>query len=191
MLKRTACLMVILALAACAMPETRIYTLNLAADNSPRTVARDATVLLITNSPKHLAQPYIACRTSPYQLVISRYAKWEASPEAMVRDGFRDSLSATLFREARPASFARSGSYALKIDLKHFERLDEGETSFADVAFDVALLSPEGKDLYRDSISKRVKLDDKTFLSLAKGASSAFDEGAREVRIAIARAMKQ
>ena len=112
---KAAGLLLFVFLAACAMPETRIYTLNLAADNSPRTVARDATVLLITNSPKHLAQPYIACRTSPYQLVISRYAKWEASPEAMVRDGFKDSLSATLFREARPASFARNGSYGVSM----------------------------------------------------------------------------
>lgn len=191
MLKRTACLIVILTLAACAMPETRIYTLNLAVQNTALPAAKDATLSIIVHAPKHLSQPYITSRTSPYQLVVSRYAKWEASPEAMVRDGFKESLSPALFREARGSSFVRNGVFALKLDLKRFERVDEGDTSFADVAFDAVLYSPDGSELFRDSVSKRVKLDDKTYLSLAKGASSAFEEGAAEVRSGIEKVLKQ
>lgn len=189
MQKRIAGLLFIAFLSACAMPETRIYSLNMPA-GTKAAVNPEGTVAVIVSSPRYLAQPYIAYRTSPYQLAISRYAKWDAPPDDMVADAFRDSLSATLFKEARIASFAPTGAYALNIALKHFERLDDGNGCFAEVAFDVSLISPEGKTLYQSSFAKRAKLDDRSFLGLAKGTSGLLGEGTEEAGKNIAKAIK-
>ena len=191
MQKRIIGLLLILFLASCAMPETRIFSLNMPAEKKLSAVNSDATVAVVVSSPRYLTQPYIAYRTSPYQLAISRYAKWDSPPDEIVRDAFRDSLASTLFKDVRTSNFVPSGSYSLKIDLKRFERSDEGDLSFAEVAFDVSLLSPEGKNLYQNSVTKKIKIEDRSFLSLAKGLSSALGEGTEEVRGYIAKALKQ
>jgi uncharacterized lipoprotein YmbA len=190
MLNRITGLLLIVFFAACAMPETRIYSLNMQAEKKIPAVSSDVTVVVTVSSPRYLTQPYIAYRTSPYQLAISRYAKWDSPPDEMVRDAFKDSLSAALFREVRTSSYVPNGSYSLNIALKHFERSDEADVSFAEVVFDVSLLSPEGKNLYQSSFLKKIKLEDRSFLSLARGMSSALGEGTEEVRGNIAKAMK-
>ena len=188
-------LLLIVFLASCAMPETKIYSLNMLTPPPSGKVGMggfsDATVAVLISSPRYLTQPYVAYRTSPYQLAISRYAKWDSPPDELVRDAFRDALASTLFKDVRTSNFAPSGSYSLKISLKRFERSDEGDLSFAEVAFDVSLLSPEGKNLYHNSIAKKIKLEDRSFLSLAKGLSSALVEGTEEARGNIAKALKQ
>ena len=191
MLKRMLGPLLIVSLASCAMPETRIYSLNMPAEKKISPVSADATVAVLVSSPRYLAQPYMAYRTSAYQLAISRYAKWDSPPDEIVRDAIRDGVASTLFKDVRASSFVPSGSYSLKINLKRFERLDEGDLSFAEVAFDISLLSPEGKNLYDSSIAKKIKLEDRSFLSLAKGLSSALAEGTEEVRGTMAKALKQ
>lgn len=197
MQKRIIGLLLIVFLASCAMPETRIYSLNMPNPPSPPLSKggmggfSDATVAVLVSSPRYLTQPYIAYRTSPYQLAISRYAKWDSPPDEMVREAFKDTLASTFFKDVGTSNFAPSGSYSLKINLKRFERSDEGDLSFAEVAFDVSLLSPEGKNLYQNSITKKIKLDDRSFLSLARSLSSALGEGTEEVRGNIAKALKQ
>jgi hypothetical protein len=52
-------------------------------------------------------------------------------------------------------------------------------------------MSPEGTNLYQSSITKKIRLEDRSFLSLAKGLSSALGEGTEEVRSGIASALKK
>ena len=100
----------------------------------------------------------------------------------MVSEGLRDSLFSTgLFREVKILNIVPKGFYLLDIHLKRFERLDEGNKSFGELVMDVAFFTPESKEIYRGRISKKVELDDQSFLSLAKGLSSALNEAIGEV----------
>lgn len=175
------------------MPETRTYSLHMPDPGSGASSAKtDASVAVVIDSPKYLSQPYIAYRNSPYELMISRYSKWDSSPEDIVKDGFRDALSSLgLFKNVRASDVVPSGYYRLTINLKKFERSDEGDSSFSDLALDVTLVSPEGKSLYRNTVSKRVKLADRSFLSLAKGLSGALAEGIEEVRVNVEKSLRQ
>ncbi len=143
----------------------------------------DASIVIRMHSLRYLTQSYIAYRYSPYQLEISRYSKWESPPGDMVKEAFKDSLFSTgLFKEVRVLNTISGEFYSLEINLKRFEGSDIGNDSFGELVFDVNLFSPEGRELYRSNISKKVKLDDRGFLSLAKGLSSALSEAIEEVR---------
>jgi uncharacterized lipoprotein YmbA len=185
-------LLLLLFIGACAMPETRVYSLYLSMDKGKTIPLKgDASIVIMINSPRYLTQPYIVYRKSPYQLEISRYSKWEASPDQMLRGVFKDALSSTQrFKEVRATDIVLDGFYSLKIDLKRFERSDMGNDSFGELVFDVQFISPDGKELYQISISKRTKLEDRTFLSLAKGLSGAVAEGVEEVKENINRSIK-
>jgi uncharacterized lipoprotein YmbA len=185
-------LLLLLFVGACAMPETRVYNLSLSVEWQKTIPPEgDASIVIMINSPRYLTQPYIVYRKSPYQLEISRYSKWEASPNEMLRRVFKDALSsAQRFKEVRVMNIVPDGFYSLKINLKRFERSDMGNDSFGEFVFDVQFISPEGKELYQNSISKRTKLEDRTFLSLAKGLSGAVAEGVDEVRDNIDRSLK-
>ena len=185
-------LLLLLFVGACAMPETRVYNLSLSVEWQKTIPPEgDASIVIVINSPRYLTQPYIVYRKSPYQLEISRYSKWEASPNEMLRRVFKDALSsAQRFKEVRAMNIVPDGFYSLKINLKRFERSDMGNDSFGEFVFDVQFISPEGKELYQNSISKRTKLEDRTFLSLAKGLSGAVAEGVDEVRDNIDRSLE-
>jgi hypothetical protein len=110
----------------------------------------------------------------------------------MLRRVFKDNLSSTQrFKEVKVINIFPEGFYSLKINLKRFERSDTGNDSFGELVFDVQLLSPDGKELFQNTISKKSKLDDRTFLSLAKGLSGALQEGVDEVRDNIDRSLKE
>jgi uncharacterized lipoprotein YmbA len=185
-------MLLLLFIGACAMPETRVYSLYLSMDKEKTIPPKgDASIVVMINSPRYLTQPYIVYRKSPYQLEISRYSKWEASPNEMLRGVFKDALSSTQrFKEVRATDIVPDGFYSLKIDLKRFERSDMGNDSLGELVFDVQFLSPDGKELYQNSISKRTKLEDRTFLSLAKGLSGAVAEGVEKVRDDINQSLK-
>lgn len=186
-MKKTVFSLLIVFLASCSMPETRIYSLHLPNPSSHKGMTgakvSDTSVAVSVDSPRYLTQPYIAYRNSPYQLSISRYSKWDSAPDEIVKEAFRDSLSSTgLFRDVRTSNSISSEVYSLKISLKRFERSDEGEISFGEVAFDAGLISPDGKSLYLGAVTKKVRLEDRSFLSLAKALSAALGEGTEEVR---------
>jgi len=180
---------------ACTMPDTRIYSLYMPHSQppqNPEATKSDASLVIIVNSPKYLAQSYIVHRSSPYQLEISRYSKWESSPRDMVRLAFQDSLSTTgCFKSVRTAEVIPNDSYFLEINLSKLERSDEGNRSFAVLEFDAVLNSPGGVELYRTAISKKSSLTDASFLSLAKGLSGLLSEGVREVEEESLKACKQ
>jgi len=179
-------------ISSCTMPETKIYSIHMPdspvlpppnADKGKEGVSSSvASIVIRIHSQRYLDQPYIAYRNSPYQLEISRYSKWESSPSDMVKDAFKDSfLSTGLFKEVRVSNIVPEGFYLLEVNLKRFERSDAGNDSFGELVFDVNLFSPDGRELYRSIMSKKVGLDDKNFLSLARGLSDALAEGIAEV----------
>jgi uncharacterized lipoprotein YmbA len=190
MYRRIIVFLSILFFAACNMPETRIYSLYI--PNPPLQkggdggLMDDASLVIIVKSARYLAQPFIAYRSSPYRLEISRYSRWDASPREMLGEVFRNTLSKTgMFKEIRISSSIPDGFYALRIDLKRFERSDSGGESFGEVLFDVTLIGSSGEAIFQRTVEKRVRLEDRTFLGLAKGLSNSLSEGLEEVRSGI------
>jgi ABC-type uncharacterized transport system auxiliary subunit len=176
--------LIVVPLTACSMPETKIYSLNLPDTSPPKTQKQDrqASLTIIMDAPRHLAQPYIANRNSPYQLRISHYAKWESPPGDMVQRALKDSLyAAGMFDDVRASNILYEGSFVLEINLKRFERTEDGKDIFGELAFEMKLVSPENKQLIHDTVVKKVRIEDHDFLSLAKGMSTALSEAAGEV----------
>jgi hypothetical protein len=119
-------------------------------------------------------------------LEISKYSKWEASPQDMFRVSAKNYLSsAGIFKEVRASNVVPEGFYSLEVDLKRFERDVRGTDSYGKLTFDYNLYSPDGVMLYRGSIFKEVKLESKAFLDLAKGLSSMLEQAVKEVAEAI------
>jgi len=166
------------------MPETRIYSLYVPIDRGKTIHTKvDASIAMMINSPRHLTQPYIIYRKSPYQLEISRYSRWDESPEKRLREIFKEAVSSIgIFKEIRVTNSPPEGYYSLMINLKKFERSDSGNDSFSELVFDVNFISPDDKKLFQSTISKKSKLDDRTFLSLTKGLSNGLTEGVEEVK---------
>lgn len=180
----------VLLLTSCSMPGTKIYSLAVPEEKTVSGRQTEASVNVTVHSTRYLAQSYIAYRTSPYQIELSRYSRWDMPPVDLVRDAFRDGLSAAgLFREVKASLVTPGGFYNLDINLKRFERLDEGESSSCQLLFEVKLRSPEGNEVYKETISKSVRLEDKGFPTLAKALSTAVAEGIGQSQSGIARAM--
>jgi len=179
-------------LIACTMPVTKIYTIYIPVEKETLTSKGDSSIAVHVNSERYLKQPYIAYRRSPYQLEISKYSKWESSPAKIVRKEFKGVFSSQgVFKEVRVTSFRPEGFYMLKVNLKSFERFDTGNSYSSRLLFDVALQGPDGTELYGDTVSKEVTLDDNSFENLAKGLSSALKQGIEEVSVNVVRAVNQ
>jgi len=176
-------------ISACSMPETKIYSIYLSAPSAPRDIrevradeTNTRSIVILINSPRYLTQPYIAYRNSPYQLEISRYSKWESPPGDIVKEAFKNYLSSSgVFKEVRASSVVPGGFYSFEINLKKFERYDQGNDSYGELDYDIKVYSPDSKELYRTTVLKKVKLDNKTFLCLAQVLSSALSESIKEV----------
>ncbi|MBA4371406.1 MAG: hypothetical protein C0402_00945 [Thermodesulfovibrio sp.] len=179
-----------LILASCSMPGTKIYSLAVPEEKTVAAGQFETAVNLTVHATRYLGQAYIAYRTSPYQLELSRYSRWDMPPVDLVRDSFRDALSAAgPFREVRASVVTPGGFYNLDINLKRFERFDEGEISYGHLLLEVRLRSPEGKEIYKETISKTVRMEDRGFANLAKALSGALHEGTGQIQAGIARAM--
>jgi uncharacterized lipoprotein YmbA len=185
-----AMLMAMILLISCSMPGTKIYSLAVPEEKAVSGRQTDASLNVTVHSTRYLGQSYIAYRTSPYQIDLSRYSRWDMPPADLVRDAFRDAFSvAGLFKEVKASVVTPGGFYHLDINLKRFERSDEGEISSCQLLFEVKLRSPEGNEIYKETISKKVRLQDKGFPNLAKALSSALAEGIEQSQSGIARAM--
>jgi uncharacterized lipoprotein YmbA len=194
MKKNLIILLTVLLISACAMPETKIYSIQLSASppvshskegtpgDARASAGSDRSIVVLVDSPRHLSQSYIVHRNSPYHLEISKYSKWVSTPSEIIREAMKEYLSSTgIFREVRGSSIVREEFYSLEISLKKFEQSEEGKDFFGDILFDVKLISPESGELYRGTVSRHVRLDDRTFLSLAKGLSAALSESVKEI----------
>jgi ABC-type uncharacterized transport system auxiliary subunit len=188
--------LILVLISSCTMPETKIYSIHIS-DNIVNSAANESStegpsVVVSINAPRYLTQPYIAFRKSPYELEISRYSKWESPPDDIVKDEFRTYLSSTgIFKEVRASSVIPEGFYAFEINLKKFERYDEANDSYGFLVFDIKMYSPDSEELYRADVSRKIKLEDKTFLCLAKGLSNALSESIKEVSGALTDVVKE
>jgi uncharacterized lipoprotein YmbA len=176
----------------CTMPKTMIYSIRIPPEKTlQKTEARQSLTLRV-DSPRYLAQPYIASRTSPYELELSRYAKWDTPPREIVTEALRDSLvSSGLFGEVKVTNLAPSEFYRLRVELRRFEAFDDGGVSFGEVLLQADLSSPEGRDLFHRTIAKRVRLDAPGFSNLARGLSRALGEGVEELTVLVAETLSE
>jgi uncharacterized lipoprotein YmbA len=168
------------------MSETRIYNLSLPAAEEMPNAGASAKVNVIVRAPRYLDQPYIAHRNSPYELQLSDTARWDASPADIVRGAVRDSLSSSgRFAVVGTSAATPPGFYRCEVALHKFERFDKGNDSFGELDLEITLLSPGDRILYRNSLSKEMKLPDRSSLSLAKFLSEALSQGLDEAKVAI------
>lgn len=180
-----------LILTACVMPETKIYSIGYPGELSAIQTKGESKAYVMAESPRHLSQPYIVFRTSPYELTVSKYSKWEAPPSELVRDAVRDALASSgSFSDVKTSpAMAIGGVYNARVHLKKFERIDAADGSSAELAFDISLLSPDGKEIYRNRVNKTVKLVDKEFANLAKALSGAVSEAAKDISKGVSEAL--
>jgi len=179
-------------LVGCTMPRTRVYSLTLPPEKTVQATAGGASLAVRVDSPRYLAQPYIASRKSPYEIEISRYSKWDSPPREIVLEALKGSLAATgLFREIRTSSVVPADFYSLTVEVKRFEAVDEGPACFGEVVLQASFSSPQGTALHNGRITKRTKLDGPDSSSLAKGLSSALGEGLEEVIRLVGNAVKE
>jgi ABC-type uncharacterized transport system auxiliary subunit len=168
--------------ASCSIPESKIYSVYIKREAAPQ--ARGTASLIISlDADRMLAQPYIVYRDSPYQLRISGYSKWDSPPVRIVAAQMEDAFHESgIFDGVHVSDTFTEGLYALKVDLHRFEEFDEPDGTFAQIEFDCELIAPDGKPLFYATLLKRRRLEDKSFLSLAKGMSEALQEAIAEVR---------
>lgn len=174
-------LLIVAALSACSMPGTRIYTVYMSGEREARNIESSASVAINIHSEDYLKQPYIALRSSPYQLTISKYSKWGSSPHRIVRREFKKALlESGVFTDVRVANIPFKDYYLLKINLKRFEQVDNNDKSVCRLEFDVNFLSPEGIELYSASISGEDVIKGRGFAGLAEGLSRLLEQGIDE-----------
>ncbi|MBF0338602.1 MAG: membrane integrity-associated transporter subunit PqiC [Nitrospirae bacterium] len=175
---------------ACNMPETKIYSLYVPSDTPTTDTGKvdepkrkiAMPLAIIVDSPRYLTQPYIAYRNSPYELTIARYTKWDSAPVKIIGGELKTALSKrTLFSDVRVTNTIPANSHILKVNLRKFERYDAPLASYAELILDAELISPQGENLYRMTFSKRVKLNDGSFKSLAEGISMAVYEAIEQL----------
>jgi ABC-type uncharacterized transport system auxiliary subunit len=162
------------------MPKTKIYSLHLPFENVITDSKEGKSVTMLISSPRHLAQPFIVYRLSPYQIEISKYSKWESSPVSIVKESFGEALS-SVFGEVKASGFVPEGYYSFNLNLRRFERTAEDGNLFGEVVFAVTVRSPEGREIMKRTISKKIVLDGSNDVSLAKGLSAALGEGIQDV----------
>lgn len=176
----------ILLIAACSMPVTRIYSLYIPVADTGSSASLKAPLAIRIAAPDYLMQPYIAYRSSPYQLRISKYAKWEESPLKMVRNEMRRALSVTgVFTDVNAAGAAPRGAYILKVQITRFERFVTTGRRAASLQLEINLGSPDGQTLYHRAIVKEKLLQGDDFEELARALSELLGEAVRESRDAL------
>jgi ABC-type uncharacterized transport system auxiliary subunit len=166
------------------MSETKIYNLYMPQnENTPVKSASKHKLAILIDAPRHLSQPYISSRTSPYQIVISKYSKWDASPSEILKNAVLENMNSLgLFGEIRFPTIAPQGFYALKLTLKSFERNDFTAVPTGEIFFTAFLYAPDGTEVYRNVFAQKLTLENKNFDSLAKGLSAALTDCMKELR---------
>jgi ABC-type uncharacterized transport system auxiliary subunit len=160
------------------MPETRTYSIVIAHDKAESLAEESAQSIAIhIDSDDYLKQPYIVLRTSPFELDISHYSRWESSPYKIVRREFVRALSSTgRFNAVKSTSSTPKDFYLLAIELRQFELLKKEGKSFSTLEMDVVLRSPKGAELFNKRISKERALVENDSRALAEGLSDLLSE---------------
>jgi uncharacterized lipoprotein YmbA len=168
-----------LLIAACSMtvPETRIYSIHTSGREINTQSRYDRVLIIQASAADYLKQPFIAKRTSPYEMILDKNAKWEAAPIRIVSGEFATAIADSgLFSEVRETGVAAGKAYVISIYLRNFEYLHDNGSDLAVLNFDISMLSPDGYLLFRDNIEKEIPLKSDDYGSLARALSSALGE---------------
>lgn len=180
--KLVAATIALLVIAGCATPETRIYSIHIPRPDIVAPLAKAVPLAISLEAPRHLSQPYITTRTSPYEVELSRSSKWESSPEVMVREELVRTFAAMpAFSDVRLASRPPSGYYLLKVTLQRFERIQEKGDYLAEFAADVSISFPDTAEMNRLFIVRRIPVRDAGYAALAEGLSTALSQGMADI----------
>ncbi len=192
-MKRLLIILFAIFIVSCTTLETRIYSLHLGdVTEKIRTQEPSPLAFLSVKAPRHLEQPYIIFRSSPYELFPSQYAKWDSAPAEIIREKFTEYLiKCGIFKEVRSARYRRSDSgYLVVINLRDFSRLDEPSASYGVVSLGLTMKDYGGNEVYSREFIKKERLEDKTYLSLAKGLSVAVGSILREMALDMKEVMR-
>jgi len=186
----------VLYLSVCSIPDSKIYTLQTLEEFKRDKVLNEKSfkhsLNIIVDSPRYLTQPYIVTRYSDYQIEIARYSKWETNPKDILSKRIKEVLeSLDLFREVTLNDNTTDEAYLMRLDLKRFEMLHYGRDYYGEITVDIDFISPEGKRVYADRLSKRIKLKDDSFTELAKELSNALNEIIETIKTEIPKVNKQ
>jgi ABC-type uncharacterized transport system auxiliary subunit len=148
--------------------------------------ADDPSLAVHVRSPRYLEQPFIATRTSPYALDISRYSKWDRPPDELVAEAVRDTLAQTgRFREVEVYHSPPAGSYVLDVNLRQFELSTEGSSSHALLALDVTLTDPEGDEVFTAQYSYDEAFASGGLKKLAEKLSASLEDALNRTRAGV------
>lgn len=182
-------------ISACSIPETKIYDLHLNDSEKSKNIPyrkTDPSIAIHVEAPSYLSQPYIVTRTSPYQIQISKTAKWEAPPKRFIRQGLQDILDGLrYFKHVSLSQTQPEGYYWLAVDLKKFELLDEEKGFFGELLMDVSLFDHEKNRLFQRTIAMKEKLGNKDFMKLAHVLSTFLTEGLEEIKLSVIRQIQK
>ena len=176
----TAAMLMSILVSCMTMPETKIFSLYRPIEEERILCKSDLSIHVFTNAPKHLSQPYIIYRKSDFELDTARYAKWDSAPDETINNTYRLALS-PLFRDIVITRYQDRKAHQVAIELRRFERLDEGEKSFAALEYDFFLRSPDGREIYHRKVMKKEALETRDNLNLAMAMSAALMESVEEV----------
>jgi ABC-type uncharacterized transport system auxiliary subunit len=159
------------------VPETRIYSIHTSGREIHSQSQYDRVLIIQASAADYLKQPFIAKRTSPYEMILDKNAKWEAAPLRIVSDELATAMADSgLFSEVRETGVSADKAYVLSVYLRNFEYLHDNGSDMAILNLDISLLSPEGHLLFRDNIETKRSVESHDYGSLARVLSSALGE---------------
>lgn len=163
------------------VPETKVYNIRFSNDIIKK--SSDPNLGPITLFPvqaeKYLKQPFMVYRKSPYQIVISKFNRWDSAPRDILTKKINEALySCNLFSNVYISNFQEEGSLGLRVNLRKFERYDnpDGSTS-AELEYDARLLDPAGKEIYQRIFSLKKAVSDSNPSHLAEAMSQLIEAG--------------
>lgn len=165
------------------VPPSSIYTINYRAHKTASYEKLNDKVLLIlqTDAPSALKQPYIVSKSTPYKIEIMKYQKWETSPREMVYNRLKDFTSSIGFQKT--LNPALENHYTLKSRLNSFGRIFISGIYYADFDIEIEFYSHENKLLFLKRIQKIKALENDDFENLAKGLDNVIKEGLKELEL--------
>lgn len=176
----------IIIVAACSTPATRIYSLYLPHEEPQSTDLKDTKLAIEASGSKYLRQSFIAVRVSSYELVLLPYAKWESAPVKMIAREFKkDPLFTKNFGDIVIKRTLSEETYGLKVNVSRFERVDEGELSYALMEFEADFFSPHGKKLFHQRIYEKIILSDSNSTELARTLSEELGKAIRKIALSV------
>ena len=175
------------------MAETKIYSIYIPQESTQQHIsgkAPEPSLIITVTAPRYLFQPYIVTRTSPYEIHISKTAKWESTPVRIIRQELSETMiSLQYFKGVRISQSHTTESYWLTADLKRFECIHENQNYFAELTIEVVLFNEEMDQLFSQSIASKQPLKDKAADGLAHALSTSLADTLQTIKLRVMQVM--